>query len=307
MQRVPSNKNLTVLNRPFAYIYAKQINIDDMTESFEPAIDESDMINDELVVDEICSKLSPTKQDVVRGLIDGDNFFQIGKRLKLKPSEIYKIKEELKDDLSYLKTKNSRPTLEQLVISKIKQRVATGMSLSHFIAVFIADYDRRGDWRWVEPAIQDKVFDVWENETESPVVFADRRLKAITIISYLIRKLFLRRRPLVIDYYYNDRQYLIDLIKRFKQVIRNSPVIHDDFQLVPCDDDFGFKLSDGSAIRTFYDRGRKPANCGTFAIFDDGRDEIGGYKDTVNVKIIKIRGSGEVVNREHRPIIGLLG
>lgn len=226
---------------------------------------------DEITVQQTIERLTPIKKIIVKGLLEGYNLNQIAEKNKIKQSHIYVLKEELKQDLAHLKEQSNWKVAENNIepefMEIVKGKLQT-MPLSDFIRLFIADYDNTNEINWVIPAIQNKVFDIWESNPDTEVRFENRDLKIITVISYLIRKLMLRTKPLVIDYYLDDRDYLLKMIKRFKKIIRISPIIHDCLLPVSCDDDFGIKLKDGSAIRTFHSRGRKPTNRGNIIIFD---------------------------------------
>lgn len=210
---------------------------------------------DELNVIQSIKHLSPLKQRICLALATGDsNFNKIGREEGIKPSRIYKIKEELQNDLMSMKNQygwHDEPTFEDQLFEQMIPEVSQ-MKLSRFCDLYLRDYSKLnfGSIRQ------------WENCK----VVKDRIIVAITLI---VRELFIRQKPIVIDYYYADRKSLVRLIQCFKTVVKNSPVVHDRLGVLHTDADLGIRLKDGSQVRAIWTQGRQPSTAGTMTILDE--------------------------------------
>lgn len=214
---------------------------------------------DDYNIRQTVKNLSPLKQRIAIALADGSNFNKIGREEHLKPSRIYKIKEELQNDLMWLKQMNcwhEEETFEDQLFEIMRPKVSA-MKLSRFADLYLRDYCD----------INFNSIKQWENYK----VAKDRIIVAITLI---VRELFVRSKPIVIDYYYSDRKSLVDLIQRFKVVVKNSPVIHDRLDVLHTDADLGIRLRDSSQVRAIWTEGRQPTTAGTVSIFDENKSEI---------------------------------
>lgn len=213
-----------------------------------------DSVLDEYNLGYLIKGLEPTKQRVVLGLIDGGNFNSVGKDLNLKTSQVYKIKEELKVEFEWLRTQyygTDRSTFEDQLFDMMREGVSK-MSLSHFVELYLSDYSK----------VDYSDILKWENNQD----YKDRTLVAICII---IRELFIRTKPIVIDYYHNNREKLVTFVQRFKEVVKTSPIIKDRIEILRTDADLIIKLQDNSQIRTIWTKGRKPSTAGTISILDE--------------------------------------
>lgn len=254
-------------------VFMYEPKIDDLVGNQEPSVDDSQKLYDNLQIESITDKLSPIKATIVRALVAGDNFSQIGHDLHLKTNEIYKLKKELQNDLAYLLDgKRSVKLPFDDFINRIKVTGAN-MPLSQFIKVFVCDYEKCDCA--VNTAIKNDIFNVWESNSKN-VLFEDWQTKAVIVAGYLLRTLFLRNKVIGVDYYHNNRDFLITVIKNIKAMVRVSPILRYDLDTLKVDDDFMVKFGDGSCVRVFHQRGRKPINLGNFVIVDDGEDEING-------------------------------
>lgn len=261
-------------------VFMYEPKIDDLVGNQEPALDERTQIYDGLQIDCIIDKLPPIKATVVRALVAGDNFSQIGHDLNLKTNEIYKIKAELQKDLAYLLDGKRNEVIPfDNFLTKIKSAGAD-MTLSQFMKVFVCDYEKNPNCV-ICRATNIGLYDVWESSSKN-VVFADWQTKALIVAGYILRILFLRNKVVGIDYYHNNREFLITVIKNIKAMIRVSPLLRYDLNCLKIDDDFTIKFNDGSCVRVFHQRGRKPDALGNFVIVDDGVDEVNGDLSKVN-------------------------
>jgi len=214
---------------------------------------------DDLNIQQTISNLSPLKQRVALALVNGDNFHQIGIREGLKTSKVYKLKDELQADLLWLKKEcrwNEEKNYEDLLFEKIIPNVSK-MKLSEFVNLYLRDYSDI-DFNSVK-------------EWEDCKVIKDRM---IVVICLIVRELFIRNKPMVIDYHYSNRKSLVSLIQTFKVVVRSSFIIHDRLKVLHTDADLGIRLKDTSQVRTIWTQGRQPNEAGTIVIFDENNSVI---------------------------------
>jgi len=275
-------------------VFMYEPKIDDLVGNQEPSFDERQKLYDDLQLDNITDKLPPIKATIVRALVAGDNFSQIGHDLHLKTNEIYKLKAELQKDLAYLL---DGKRIEHIPFDDFLTRIklaGANMPLSQFMKVFVGDYEKNPDCV-ICKATNIGLYDMWENNSKN-VVFEDWQTKALIVAGYLLRILFLRNKVVGIDYYHNNREFLITVIKNIKAMIRVSPLLRYDLNCLKIDDDFTVKFNDGSCVRVFHQRGRKPESLGNFVIVDDGGDEINNDLSKVNDSKLLINSIFTTIN-----------
>jgi len=224
---------------------------------------------DDINVGYLIKGLEPIKQSIVKDLISGSNFNKIGIERGIKPNRIYKIKQELQNDFLWLRTQyNGRDTetfedqLFGMMLDGVKK-----MPLSRFSELYLSDYSNL-DFTSISQWEQNKTPD-------------DKIIVAITLI---IRELFIREKPIVIDYYNQDRKALVNFIQKLKIAVKKSPIVHDRLDILRTDADLGIRLKDTSQVRAVWEQGRHPNKAGTITIFDDNNEN--GKKNKPKISYI---------------------
>ena len=198
--------------------------------------------------------LSLIKQRICISLVNGDNLHQISRREGIKTNKIYKIRDEIKEDLTWLKNQHNgldSKTVEDELFEKLIVTVSK-MKLSKFVDLYLNGYND-----FCYSSVKQ-----WEKNKQ----VKDRNM---VVISIIIRELFVRSKPIVIDYYYDERTTLVKLIQQFKIIVKSSPIIHDRLNVLHTDAYLGIRLKDGSRLRTIWTKGRQPAEAGSLLIFDN--------------------------------------
>ncbi len=82
---------------------------------WEPRTNDIDNTEEELFKEEVLNKYTGIKKKVVELLFDGLNFLEISQELKLRESQIYKIKNELAKDLRFLHDTNKHEHISSII------------------------------------------------------------------------------------------------------------------------------------------------------------------------------------------------
>lgn len=200
----------------------------------------------------------PTKQMVVEKLMDGYNFHQIAKETKMKNNQIYKIKRELEQDLSFiyddakrLKFVEDNPeVIEALQLTLVEHSKV--MLFTEWVDYFVNDYDPEAEAKsWKAPPIQDEYDRIWKTYRKSCSKFPREHLKTTSVIEWLARLIFERDYPLEIDYFHLNDDIAVEKIRKLQQIIERNPWLAANAQLDKAKNwsDGEIRLLDGTTIK----------------------------------------------------------
>lgn len=198
-------------------------------------------------LEQVISSLPPKKQELVKLIIDGHDLTASAKKMGVDRGLVYQMKRELKRDLLPLKNEVwGKVNTQETEFDRICYKNISGMPLSRFMQVFLADYDTEGYFKWnTDNTIIDKAFRQWENNIPTVVNFGNNDMKTTTVLSYLVYKLYLRRDCLRVIYF-ADRSF-VPQIDKLRKLIRLSPILDNNLQ--PVTAKTGIRLLDGSILR----------------------------------------------------------
>ncbi len=246
--------------------------------------------------EKILGQFSGTKKKVVSLLLDGENFYQISKKLGIKKVDIYKMKSTLKNDLKWVydEAKKNHYLAENL--DNVNKLIATlkvsskKLSLSKFAAIYINDYNPEAEFNhWKQVLLQDTYYQVWENHSKSCVKAPREHLKTTSACEYVVKRLFERDYPLDVVYLHKSKDIAIDKLRDIQMMIERNPILTSAMQIDQARNwkDGEIRLLDGTSIyANAYGAslvGRHPH----IIILDDIIDQEVIYSDLKNSKAIR--------------------
>ena len=243
----------------------------------------TDELDDLASVEIIKTNLSEQKKQVIDLLTAGYNWHNIAKDLKLKNSDIYRIKNELQKELAWLKDANKDEKKQQeCFIDKSIRALISDMSFYCFIKYYILDYDITRSERKINELEVNTSFVDWESSqvTVSTVTSDNDRY---IIMCYLIRFLYLRHYPVKVNYYYSRKRTAEWLFFKFRKIIRANPILGTNFDLIKSEQGLTLLLADGSSVKfcenTYRDKSK-------ITIIDNRKDQTEIIANEQEAKII---------------------
>lgn len=259
-------------------------------------VSEEDQRLDEIRETEILAKYTGNKRKIVKGLLEGESFLSMSKKLKISTSTAYKIKRELMKDFEHLKKQADREKwlrsreakirtfLSELVESSKKTKLA------RFQEIYVNDYDPEAQQKgWGYVPLQNTYEDVWENHQKSIIQAPREHLKTTSAITYIIKKVFERSFPLEINYFHLDKDIAIEKIRKLQTIVERNPLLASNFGLDDAKNwkDGEIRLKDGTTIKAMGwlqgTVGRHPH----LIVIDDVIDVNVVYSDVKNDKAIR--------------------
>lgn len=224
----------------------------------EPSISYEQERYNKIREQEIISQFSGVKRTVVEELMKGESFLSISKKINISTSQAYKIKAELKSDLSFIYNEAKRrdylernsEEIETLI--KGVTYVSQQLTLSQFQQLYIDEYDREAqEKKWQRVPLQDVYEDIWENNLKSVTIAPREHLKTTSAISYIAKKIFERKFPLEIDYFHLNRDIAVEKIRKLQMIIERNPILamNAEFDRAKNWKDGEIRLLDGTTIK----------------------------------------------------------
>lgn len=260
------------------------------------AIDYQKEQDDQFSRERILSQFRGTKKKVVSLLLDGENFYQISKKLKVDKNKIYEMREILKKDLSWLYDEakvnnyldNNLGNLNQLLATlKVSSR---GLTLSQFASTYINDYNPEAEYNhWNQIPLQDVYYKVWEENAKSCIKAPREHLKTTSAGEYIIKKLFERDYPIDIVYLHKSKDIAVEKVRDIQMMIERNPILASAMQIDQARNwkDGEMRLLDGTTIyANAYGAslvGRHPH----IIVLDDIIDQEVIYSDLKNDKAVR--------------------
>lgn len=250
---------------------------------------------DELFGQQVANQFKGAKRAVVELLLNGYNFHSAGQKLRLKNSEVYKIKKELAHDLSWLRDRGKVKTFVNNNIDDIDNLFSTNaemvekMSLTEYIETYLYDYDPEAIAKnWQTTAFQNTLEKIWEENSKSRVQAPREHLKTFSVLAYILKKIHTRKYPLEINYYHLNDDLAIEKFRLLRRMIERNPILYGNFkieQAASWKEDL-IQLQDGTQIvPASYEKGvigKHPH----MIILDDVIDRKVIYSDTRNQRAI---------------------
>ncbi len=195
-------------------------------------------VEDSLFKEMVLRRLTGTKREVVALLFDDHNFHTISKQLNINVSKIYKIKEELKMDLAFLKNdltrqsfvRNNGDLLDDYALRS--NDLVDQLSLKDFAELYIFNYDPEAllkGWRGVE--FQNTLGDIWSDNRKSRVKAPREHLKTTSVLAYILKRIYARKYPLEISYYHISKDVAVEKLRKIRRIIELNPLLAHNFQM----------------------------------------------------------------------------
>ncbi len=276
-------------------VYVTKYSLSGAVGEYEPGFDPTKQIEEEVYRDQLLSKFEGVKREIIRLLMDGENFYQASKILQIKESQAYKIKRELMQEFQWLYDEQKRNKVIKANESAIKllientKQVVEQMSLADFISCYIYDYDPEAQTRsWRTTQFQNTLEQIWETNRKSCTLAPREHLKTSTVLAYLIKKIYTRKFPLEINYYHLTEDLAIEKFRKLKRVVENNPLLSGNFLI---DEKINWKedliqLRDGTVIQPMSYKEGSVGKHPHIIVLDDIIDRTVIYSDTQNQKSI---------------------
>jgi len=277
-------------------VWVQQVSLENCIGDFEPRVDTlTTQVENRIFAGNIAGLFRGKKRMVVQRLMDGYNFNEIARENKLKQSEVYKIKEQLKMDLSFLRdgsqrevfVKNNFVALNQL-LENIKV-IVNRLTLAEYIKLYLYEYDQEAiEKNWQTTELQNVFESIWENNQKSCVLAPREHLKTYTIIAYLTKKLFTRTYPLDISYYHIKKELAFEKFRKIQRTIEKNPILASGLEIDKAQywSEDKIVLADGSTIEPLSYQSRVVGKHPHIIVIDDPIDKQVIYSDQQNQKAI---------------------
>lgn len=244
----------------------------------------------------IAQMFDGTKQKVVEGLMRGESFLSVSKKMNISTSRAYKIKAELKKDLSFIYDEAKRKDYLQRnsdEITTLLRGVSVAskqITLSQFQQIYIDDYDREAQEKnWKQVPLQDKYYEIWENNQKSVTMAPREHLKTTSALTYITKKIFERKFPLEIDYFHLNKDIAVEKIRKLQMIIERNPILSMNAELDQAKNwkDGEIRLLDGTTIKAMGWMQGAVGKHPHIIVLDDVIDQSVVYSDEKNDKAIR--------------------
>jgi len=265
-------------------------------EDYVSSVSYDDEYYDSISRQNIASQFCGIKKQVVELLMDGENFYQISKKLNVDKNTVYNMRDELKQDLMWIydeskKQKYLDETRGQLgEFAKQIGKFTKKMGLADFARVYINDYNPEAQVKnWKHIPLQDTYYNVWENYPKSIIKAPREHLKTTSVCEYIVKKIVERTYPLSIVYFHLTKDIAIQKVRDIQMMAERNPVISANFMIDQAKNwkDGELRLLDGSIITA---NGYLSGSVGKhphMIILDDIIDQEVIYSDTKNDRAIR--------------------
>ena len=179
--------------------------------------------------------------------MDGGNWHSVARDMGLKSSQMYRIKGELRGELGHLEQKDIR--VQTSPIDGLLRASVGSVTMSDFIKYWLADYDLTNEISYVlRDKELDKVTTAWKFPGNQYSYIANPRVRDVAIIAQAVKSLILRTHKKNIVIFYGDNKIMRWAWGKFRKIIRLSPYIADNFNLVHGYFGNRIMLGDGSSL-----------------------------------------------------------
>ena len=238
-------------------IFIKMASIEDCFNEEKLSVDYEQENYEQLSREAILNQFKGLKKKVVNLVLDGENFYQISKQLKVDKNKIYAMRDQLKEDLAWIydeakKNKYLETASGDLgkLVNTLKERCKE-MTLSEFAEVYINDYNPEAQFNnWNTVPLQDVYFNIWENNAKSCTKAPREHLKTTSACEYLVKRLYERDYPLNIIYLHKSKDIAVEKLRDIQMMIERNIMLSTAMKIDQAKNwkDGELRLIDGSTI-----------------------------------------------------------
>jgi predicted phage terminase large subunit-like protein len=246
--------------------------------------------------DAIASRFTGVKRTIVEGLCDGDNFYSLSKQLGIDHNRIYKIRDELKMDLSFIydeAAKNKYLDVNRGVIGEMAENLATmtrTMPLSMFSYLYINEYNPEAvEKHWKRVPLQDRYEKIWKTYSKSIIKAPREHLKTTSVCEFIVKTIFERQYPLEIIYFHLNENIAIEKVRNIQLMAERNQIISAGFMIDQARNwkDGSMRLLDGTTVTAAGYLTGVVGKHPHIIICDDVIDQRVIYSDQLNDKAIR--------------------
>lgn len=277
-------------------VFIKTTSIEDCIKEQELSVNYDEKNYSELSKEQIINQFKGLKKKVVSLVLEGENFYQISKQLKVDKNKIYAMRDNLKQDLAWIYDEAKRKKYLEtasgeldILIKTLKQK-SKKLSLSQFAQIYVNDYNPEAEFNhWRQIPLQDVYYDIWENNAKSCIKAPREHLKTTSACEYLVKLLYERDYPLDIVYLHKSKDIAIEKLRDIQMMIERNLLLSTAMKIDQAKNwkDGEIRLLDGSTIyANAYGAslvGRHPH----IIVLDDIIDQEVIYSDLKNDKAIR--------------------
>ena len=260
----------------------------------EPSYDTTDTILSECGVDLFIQKLPRQYGQVCRYLSEGYSWTAIMQKMNIGKYELSRIRERIQDiiesdnGIDFEKWVEENQKELNVLFDVVAQNVQ-GLPLSSFNQIYVNAYDGEAQIKkWKTIPLQDVYEDIWEKNQNSLILAPREHLKTTSLLQYLIKKIFLRKFPLEINYYHFNDQIANEKFQKLKRYIQKSPYLSLNFRMKEADtwSKSKIELADGTIIQPMSYQSGNIGKHPHIIVLDDVIDKSVIYSDDLNKKAI---------------------
>lgn len=205
----------------------------------------------------VVERFTGLKKQVVQGLLDGANLFTMSQELNIDKNKIYKIRDELKDDLSWVYDEAARSRFLDTdrgmlgTLAREAVLMSRKMSLSLFSHIYINDYNPEAQEKhWNQIPLQDYYESVWTKYPKSMIKAPREHLKTTSVCEYLVKTIFERTYPLEIVYFHLNEAIAIEKVRNIQMMAERNQILSAGFMIDQARNwkDGSLRLLDGTTI-----------------------------------------------------------
>ncbi|MDY0278493.1 MAG: hypothetical protein RBQ97_10470 [Acholeplasma sp.] len=207
--------------------------------------------------EEILGQFKGLKKKVVSLVLDGENFYQISKKLKVDKNKIYAMRDKLKDDLAWVYDEAKKKRYLEVAGGELDNLIKTlkvkskKLSLSQFAQIYINDYNPEAEYNdWKIVPLQDTYYHIWQNNSKSCIKAPREHLKTTSACEYLIKRLYERDYALDIVYLHKSKDVAIEKLRDIQMMIERNLLLSTAMKIDQAKNwkDGEIRLLDGSTI-----------------------------------------------------------
>jgi phage terminase large subunit-like protein len=272
------------------------VRIQTLEEYHAQTVSYDEEIYDNITRENISGQFTGIKKKVVDLLMDGENFYQISKKLDVDKNTIYNMRDELKEDLMWIYDDSKRQKyLDETRgdLGEFASNIGTftkNIGLTDFASVYINDYNPEARAKnWNRIPLQDCYYQVWETYPKSIIKAPREHLKTTSVCEYIVKKIVERTYPLNIVYFHLTRDIAVSKVRDIQMMAERNPILSANFMIDQAKNwkDGELRLLDGSTISA---NGYLSGSVGKhphIIILDDIIDQEVIYSDVKNDRAIR--------------------
>lgn len=254
-----------------------------------------DEVIEQIHTKEIINRYTGVKKIVVTELLNGYNFNQIARNRNLKPSQVYRIKQELMIEYEKLNDERFRRSFVSSnrdslnMFFRYSREIVRQLKFGQFLDCFVYDYDAEAQAKgWKAIKFQDTLFDIWTTYDKTCTLAPREHLKTFSILGYLLYSLYTREFPLEINYYHLSGELAQEKFNKLRRIIDNSPLIAENLQLKEARSDKQdyLELKDGTVLKPLSYAQNSTGKHPHIILIDDPINKDVIYSDLKNEKAI---------------------